>query len=134
MLNQLFNYLIMRNKKSFFTDGISMEEKLKRQDELIMEDKKLGMKYDSGKLRYDLIPPEILEELAKILTHGANKYGDNNWKLLEDPMDRYYAALMRHLQEWRKGNSIDEDDSGELHLSHALANIAFLVYFEKLKK
>lgn len=124
----------MRNKKSFFTDGISMEEKLKRQDELIMEDKKLGMKYDSGKLRYDLIPPEILEELAKILTHGANKYGDNNWKLLEDPMDRYYAALMRHLQEWRKGNSIDEDDSGELHLSHALANIAFLVYFEKLKK
>ena len=124
----------MENKRSFFTDGISIKEKLKRQDELIMEDKKLGMKYDSGKLRYDLIPPEVLEELAKILTHGANKYGDNNWKLLEDPMDRYYAALMRHLQEWRKGNSIDEDDSGELHLSHALANIAFLVYFEKLKK
>lgn len=124
----------MENKRSFFTDGISIKEKLKRQDELIMEDKKLGMKYDSGKLRYDLIPPEILEELAKILTHGAKKYGDNNWKLLEDPMDRYYAALMRHLQEWRKGNSIDEDDSGELHLSHALANIAFLVYFEKLKK
>lgn len=124
----------MENKRSFFTDGISIKEKLKRQDELIMEDKKLGMKYDSGKLRYDLIPPEILEELAKILTHGAKKYGDNNWKLLEDPMDRYYAALMRHLQEWRKGNSIDEGDSGELHLSHALANIAFLVYFEKLKK
>lgn len=122
----------MKNKRSFFTDGISVEEKLKRQDELIMEDKKTGIKYDSEKLRYDLIPPEVTEELAKILTHGANKYGANNWKLLENPIDRYYAALMRHLQEWRKGNPLD-DGSGESHLSHVLTNVAFLIYFEKLK-
>ena len=30
-----------------------------------------GMKFDEGKLRYDLIPPEILLWLAELYTHGA---------------------------------------------------------------
>lgn len=97
-----------------------------------MDNKKIGKKYDKGKLRYDLIPPEVIEELAKILTHGANKYGPDNWKYLEDPENRYYAALMRHLQDWRKGNFIDEG-SGESTLSHVMTNVAFLIYFEKQK-
>jgi hypothetical protein len=34
-----------------------------------------AIKYDQGKLRYDLIPPEALEELAAVYTMGAAKYG-----------------------------------------------------------
>ena len=33
-----------------------------------------GMKFDEGKLRFDLIPPEIELYLAEVLTYGANKY------------------------------------------------------------
>lgn len=86
-----------------------------------------GVKYDVGKLRYDLIPAECLEELAAILSYGAAKYGENNWQNLDNFDNRYYAALMRHLQEWRKGEQLDEE-SGKSHLSHALACVAFLVY------
>jgi len=87
-----------------------------------------GVKYDVGKLRYDLIPPEVLEALASVLTHGADKYGDDNWK---DGIqyNRVYAALERHLQDWRKGNLIDKDSELPA-IWHVLANICFLVYFE----
>ena len=92
-----------------------------------------GRKFDSDKLRYDLIPPVIDEELAKILTYGAKKYGENNWQSLENFNNRYYAALRRHIEAWRNGEDIDEE-SGEHHLSHALTNIAFLVWNNVNKK
>lgn len=87
-----------------------------------------GRKYDDGKLRYDLVPMEALEGLAKVLTYGASKYGDNNWQLVES--DRYIAAFYRHFHAWRKGETND-DESGYHHLEHCLANVAFLLYKDK---
>ena len=89
----------------------------------------LGIKFDKEKLRYDLLPPEILEAAATIFTFGANKYGANNWQKLEDFDNRYYAALERHIQAWRKGEKVDKE-SGESHLSHALVNVMFLLWNE----
>lgn len=86
-----------------------------------------GLKFDNDKLRYDLIPPEVIEELAKVLTHGAAKYAPNNWKKVEPFNDRYYAALMRHLEAWRQGEQLDKD-SGLHHLSHVITNVAFLLW------
>ena len=86
-----------------------------------------GKKFDSDKLRFDLIPPEITEELAKVLTMGVKKYSANNWQNVES--DRYIAALFRHINSWRKGEIFD-DESGFRHLSHALCNIAFLLWKE----
>lgn len=37
-----------------------------------------GRKYDTGKLQFRLIPPEIKKYLAEILTYGANKYTVNH--------------------------------------------------------
>jgi hypothetical protein len=85
-------------------------------------------KHDGGKLRYDLIEPVMIEELCKVITYGANKYEDNGWKQVES--ERYVAALFRHLLAWRKGETHD-DESGMKHLSHALTNIAFLIYLEE---
>ncbi len=87
-------------------------------------------KFDEKKLRYDLIPPVVLEELAKVLTYGAEKYGDHNWKNLDNFEERYYSALMRHIQAHRKGEKNDKE-SGLSHLSHAFTNIAFLIFKEK---
>lgn len=86
-----------------------------------------GKKYDKGKLRMDLIPPEALEGMAKILTMGAEKYGPNNWQGLENFEERYSGALMRHLNEMRKGELVD-DESGEPHAYHVLCNAAFLAW------
>jgi hypothetical protein len=85
-----------------------------------------GIKYDQGKPRYELLPVEPIEELVKILTHGAIKYEDNNWRYVEPFQDRYYGAAFRHLQKWRLGKIVDED-SGFHHLGSALCCILFLL-------
>jgi len=88
-----------------------------------------GVKHDQGKPRMDLIPPELLTEVAKILTFGADKYDDRNW---EKGMEwgRVYAALQRHLWAWWNKEDKDEE-TGESHLAHAACCISFLIAYEK---
>lgn len=88
-----------------------------------------GKKYDSGKPRYDLIPPVVLDQLAQVLTYGSHKYGDNNWQNVKPFNDRYYAAAMRHLQADRAGE-VHDPESGLPHLTHALASVAFLLWHQ----
>jgi hypothetical protein len=87
----------------------------------------VGKKHDGGKVRMDLIPPEVLLSLGKVLTYGAEKYAPNNWQMVES--DRYVAAFLRHYVAWRKGEKIDME-SGLMHLEHMLANVSFLLYKE----
>lgn len=88
-------------------------------------------KYDTGKVRMDLVPPHALEELARIYTHGAIKYQANNY--LDRPFEwsRVVGALMRHVEEWRKGSAIDRD-SGLKHLAHAAWGCMTLLEYERL--
>ncbi len=93
-------------------------------------------KFDGGKLRYDLYPIEAYEGCTKVLTFGASKYSDNSWQKVT-PKRRYYAALIRHLNEqikWEdagnEGLAIDEE-SGLPHLDHAQCN---LVFYRELTK
>lgn len=89
-----------------------------------------GLKFDTGKLRWDLLPIDCIEDVVKILTFGSVKYGPNNWQMLEEGEERYYAALMRHLSAYRQGEIIDIE-SGLSHLSHAMCNILFLLWMKK---
>lgn len=86
-----------------------------------------GKKHDLGKDRWDLMPWTHLQDVVKVLNHGAEKYGDTNWTLVENGTDRYFAAVMRHLTEWRKGSMIDPE-SGLPHLAHAACSILFLMH------
>jgi hypothetical protein len=88
-----------------------------------------GVKNDNGKLRVDLIPPEALESLGAVLRHGATKYEDRNWEK-GIQYNRIYAALLRHLITWAKGEKIDAE-SGFNHLDHAFCNLMFLVTYER---
>jgi hypothetical protein len=88
-----------------------------------------GIKHDEKKIDYSLIPHGIMCEMAKVLTYGAEKYEPDNWKRLELPLKRYYAAAFRHLNSWFDGEEKDPE-SGLKHLSHAMTNIAFLIWFE----
>lgn len=61
-----------------------------------------GVKRDAGKLRLDLIPPEMHRTLGEVLTFGASKYDDHNWEKGLDS-ERLYAACQRHLLAHREG-------------------------------
>jgi len=86
-----------------------------------------GVKFDNGKMRMDLIPAEMIEALATILTHGAKKYDDNNW-MKGLSFRRVWGALIRHLMSYRRGEYIDPE-SGYPHLWHAFCNLGFLIYY-----
>lgn len=87
-----------------------------------------GIKHDSEKLRTDLIPTEALEEIIKVLGHGANKYKAWNWEHIEK--SRYYAATLRHLFAWWKGEDNDPE-SGISHLAHAACSIMFMMEIDE---
>lgn len=76
-----------------------------------------GTKLDSGKLRHDLLPPDAMNEVARIFTFGAEKYADRNW---EKGMDwgRVYAAQQRHMMAFWGGEMYDPE-TGMLHTAHA---------------
>ena len=88
-----------------------------------------GKKYDGGKGRYDLIPPLGLDEFVKVLTFGAQKYDDNNWKVVPHAKKRYFAALNRHIWALKRGETHDKE-SGLHHYAHAMCCLAFLMEFE----
>jgi hypothetical protein len=98
------------------------------QEEVPVRDFNEGVKFDTGKPRYDLIPPEVSEALAQVLTFGANKYSARNW---ENGMNwgRAYGALQRHLNAFWAGEDKDPE-TGMPHTWHAACCIAFLISFE----
>lgn len=97
----------------------------KPKDSVRITGPKGGMKDDKNKLQWELLPYDAIEEIVKIMTHGAIKYEPDNWKKVAP--ERYFGALMRHLVADVKGESFDKD-SGFLHLSHATTNIIFLLW------
>jgi len=85
-----------------------------------------GIKFDHGKLRYDLVPPGALASVTEVLAYGAAKYEEENWRFVGDPEARYFAAAMRHLMAWQQGEAIDPE-SGCEHLAHAACCLMFLI-------
>lgn len=92
-----------------------------------------GRKDDTGKNRLDLVEPEFIEGVGRVLTYGAAKYEPNNWQKVDNALDRYYASLLRHLLAWRRGEKKDAE-SGLSHLEHVAANVMFLLHFEREAK
>lgn len=84
-----------------------------------------GYKHDGGKPRLALVPPEIIEAVGAVMTHGAEKYGEGNYRKVEPA--RYQDALMRHICKWLKNPHGIDEDSGLPHLWHIACNVAFLL-------
>ena len=82
-------------------------------------------KYDSGKPQFSLIDPKFMLEFAQVMTMGAEKYGADNWKTIENAIPRYKDALHRHLNAFERGE-MDDPESGQSHLAHVAANAMFL--------
>lgn len=97
-----------------------------------------GVKDDSGKLQFSLIPPQTQMSLAKVLTYGARKYTPGNWKNVE--IERYIDAFLRHFNAWLQSRDDNDpqlaidSETGFNHLEHAYTNMMFIVYQELYSK
>ena len=77
--------------------------------------------------RYDLIPPEFEDALARHYARGAGKYAPRNWEK-GYKWSLCLRALRSHLNAWQRGESIDLE-TGSHHLVavawHAIALFIF---------
>ncbi len=86
-----------------------------------------GVRFDEGKLRFDLLPPDGITELARVYTVGAAKYADRNW---EKGMawSRVLGSLFRHTFKFMMGETHDQE-TGCHHMAMAAWNaLALCVY------
>lgn len=92
------------------------------------EKKNGGMRFNAGKMRFNLIPMDALVELARVYSVGALKYDDDNWlkgmswKEMIDCADRHFGL-------WQMGLHRDKD-TGCHHLAMAAWNILGLLVYE----
>jgi len=89
----------------------------------------VGAKLDAGKNRLGLVLGAFAKALfgvGEIGTFGANKYTDNGWKSVEDGINRYTDALLRHLFSHLSGEKCDPE-TGKPHLWHAAWNILAII-------
>ena len=89
-----------------------------------------GVKHDSEKLRYDLLPPHAVEQVVEVLTYGANKYVDRNYEKGME-ISRVFAATQRHLNAYWRGQDLDEE-SALPHIAHAITDLMILLEIERL--
>lgn len=88
------------------------------------------VKQDNGKLRYDLLPFDAVDEVVKVLNYGINKYPkpEENWRVnsKKEDIPRYEAALLRHMSAHMQGELIDEE-SGLPHMAQIATNALFII-------
>jgi hypothetical protein len=91
----------------------------------------VGTKFDSDKLRYDLLDWDFIDEMVRVLMDGAKVHGEYNWRIVENARMRYANAEARH---WRKGafeGEIVDPDHGTRHAAHEAVNAMFRDWFDR---
>ncbi len=84
-----------------------------------------GMRFNSGKVRFGLIPGHWTRVLAQILTKGAAKYAPRNWEkglVHSEVVD----SLHRHLDAFLQGERYDPELKTH-HLGHVAWNALALM-------
>lgn len=86
----------------------------------------MNPKADTGKPRISLVPPEILNQVAKVMMYGEEKYGaEHSWRD-RATKQQYVDAFARHAAAfWADPDGVD-DESGLPHIAHVASNVAFL--------
>lgn len=90
-------------------------------------------KFESGAVRsaevehlaYNLICPAAILKLAKVLSEGKRKYGEDNWAK-GMPVNDVLNHVIGHLTSLQRGD-ISED-----HIGHAFCNLMFLIHFDTM--
>lgn len=87
-----------------------------------MKKQQVGRKFDGGKspVRRGVLEyfPRAILEIGNLSAFGAEKYDWDNWEFVEDAINRYGDAEIRHICEAAISGEKDEE-SGLLHATHA---------------
>lgn len=89
-----------------------------------------GRKDDQGKAPLSLIPRSALLAEARVLAHGATKYGRDNWRG-GMKWSRLLDAALRHITAYAAGEDVDNEEggTGESHLANARCCLGFLIEY-----
>lgn len=94
-----------------------------------------ALRFNQGKIQFNLIPWQWTFELGRIFTKGAEKYAPNNWKKsLNTPdhdqfVEDRLGSLQRHLCESMKGVLIDAE-TGCYHMALVGWNALCIFYYQ----
>jgi hypothetical protein len=92
---------------------------------------KVFIKNDNQKTNLAILldTPRALEEVAKVMEFGAEKYDRKNWSLVDDK-ERYLSAPLRHIMlGYAQGEQLDSE-SNLHHIAHAVTSLLFLLEIE----
>lgn len=75
-----------------------------------------------------LIPPAAQEACARVLEHGAAKYGSYNWRVRagSHALMTYLHAMKRHIDRVIDGEWVDPE-SGQPHIGHVMAGASIVL-------
>lgn len=113
---------------SFDGHIVSLYDIALRRDDQLRNNTSEAKKCDQEKTPVDLLPPEGLLEIAKVLEFGAKKYDAHNWRK-GMKWSRLLGASLRHIYAFVTGEDKDSE-SGLSHLAHAGCCILFLLTYE----
>ncbi|HUD82602.1 MAG TPA: dATP/dGTP diphosphohydrolase domain-containing protein [Candidatus Saccharimonadales bacterium] len=74
-----------------------------------------------------MLPPRALNEVGRVLTHGAAKYGPHNWRG-GLAYSRIIGATLRHILAYMMGEDMDPETDLP-HIAHAACNLLFLIEY-----
>lgn len=90
-----------------------------------------AQKFDTDKPPMELLDAYALEELAKVLAFGKQKYAAENWRKGLS-LSRLLGAMLRHVLAFMRGEDIDPE-TGLSHIAHAMCCCMFILWTAKFK-
>ena len=87
-----------------------------------------GVKLDTGKPRMELLSGPAIAAVADVLTFGAAKYEDHNWRH-GMRWCRPVGAALRHIFAFLGGETADPE-SRLPHLAHAMCDLMFALHYQ----
>jgi len=88
-----------------------------------------GMKKDEGKQKWHALPLALLEPLADCLNAGVKKYAKFNClQPFDDPDERFYDGVMRHLEECQLDPLAIDEETGCYHAAQIAFNTLMRLY------
>lgn len=94
---------------------------------LVRENPKYVQAQKDGKPRMEYLVGSVLRGDAAVHAHGADKYGERNWRIDPIKASTYEAAILRHFMAYFYDGEDADPDSGLSHLYHIRACCAVML-------
>ncbi len=121
-----------------FGDGSCGRHSSEHIDKFFAPAEKAGFKADTGKPKLSMLFQPVLfgaiVALVRVLEYGAKKYPSaDNWTKVEDAVNRYRDAALRHVAARASGEIVDPE-SGLPHMAHAACSVLFSLALDLKEK